>query len=160
MHLGEHRAEENDEEIFVLSNVFEDVALVVQLPCVDLIENLHEHERVENDGVVLAWAINAMTFWARHETCASCVSAVVGCPAGRARCGFVCAADAVDKEYDDDLVYRRKTDEAVHGRTHDTLGLPSRHAVKELVRWFLGGQGEGGQGVHDQIHPVMPCICM
>lgn len=32
-----------------------DVSLPVDLASVDLVEKLHEHEGVENDGVVLGW---------------------------------------------------------------------------------------------------------
>lgn len=56
--LDDDGADENDQEQFVVEEVFEDVVLVrFQLSGVDFVEDLEEHENVEEDGFVFAGLI-------------------------------------------------------------------------------------------------------
>lgn len=52
-HLDDEGAEDNAAEDGVVEDAFKDVALAVDLAGVDLVEQLHQHEGVEDDGVVL-----------------------------------------------------------------------------------------------------------
>lgn len=51
-HLDYKSAEDNTAEDGVVEDAFEDVALAVDLAGVDLVEQLHQHKRVKDDGVV------------------------------------------------------------------------------------------------------------
>jgi len=53
--LNDNSADNDDEEKFIVEEVFEHVSfLIFQLPCIDFIEDLQQHEHVEEDGVVFA----------------------------------------------------------------------------------------------------------
>lgn len=51
-HLDDKRAEDDAAKDEVVEDAFEDIALAVDLAGVDLVEQLHQHEGVEHDGVV------------------------------------------------------------------------------------------------------------
>ena len=51
-YLGDEGSQEDDAEDGVFENPPEHVSLSMDLPCVDLIEDLHEYKRVEHYGVV------------------------------------------------------------------------------------------------------------
>lgn len=51
-HLDDEGAKDNAAEDGVVEDAFEDIALAVDLAGVDLVEQLHQHEGVEDDGVV------------------------------------------------------------------------------------------------------------
>lgn len=52
VYLDEEGAEDDAAEDEVVEDALEDVPLAVDLPGVDLVEELHQHEGVEDDGVV------------------------------------------------------------------------------------------------------------
>ena len=53
LHLGDERAQENRAVDGVAEDAFKDIALSVDLAGVDLVEELHVDEGVEDHGVVL-----------------------------------------------------------------------------------------------------------
>jgi len=56
--LNDDGADNDDEEKFIVEEVFEHVSLLIfELPCIDFIEDLQQHEHVEEDGVVFACLI-------------------------------------------------------------------------------------------------------
>lgn len=54
-HLDNEGAEDDAAEDEVVKNAFENVPFPVNLPRVDLVEKLHHHEGVKDDGVVFGW---------------------------------------------------------------------------------------------------------
>lgn len=57
-HLADEGAQDHGAEDEVAEDAREDVPLSVDLAGIDLVEELHQHEGVENDGVVLAgWGV-------------------------------------------------------------------------------------------------------
>jgi len=53
--LDDDSADNYDKEKFIVEEAFKHVSLLIlELPCIDFIEDLQQHEHVEKDGVVFA----------------------------------------------------------------------------------------------------------
>ncbi len=57
------------------------------------------------------------------------------------------------KEYDSHLVDGVSEDVLHHGARDEGLGASVRLPQQQLVGGHLRGEGERGEGVHDQVHP-------
>lgn len=58
VYLDDKCAKDNTAEDGVVEDAFKDVPLAVDLAGVDLVEQLHQHERVEDNGVVFrGWRV-------------------------------------------------------------------------------------------------------
>jgi len=54
-HLGDHRADPDAEEDRIASETLEHITLTVDLSCVDLVEECHHDECIEDNSEVLRW---------------------------------------------------------------------------------------------------------
>lgn len=78
-YLNGESAEDNGAEDGISENAFKHVSLSVDLAGVDLVEELHHDEGVEDDGVVLRWRrmkrrvpatvdVKDLLTWTQHKT--------------------------------------------------------------------------------------------
>mmetsp|Transcript_30056 Transcript_30056/g.70192 ORF Transcript_30056/g.70192 Transcript_30056/m.70192 type:complete len:475 (+) Transcript_30056:222-1646(+) len=145
--LDDARDEDDGDEDAVGQQPLEDVLLVVQLARVDLVEDLAPNKGVVDDGVpVVALEVLPLPVWLE----------------GHARVASLVVPRAVgeelrplnqEKDLDGELVYRLEEDVAPHVPVDKRLVAPVGLAVQEVGGGGLGGEGEGAQGVHDEVDP-------
>ena len=129
-YLQADNEEHNGDEEVVAEDAFEDVELVVQTPVVEDVEDLHPHETVENDGVQLKLHVGIRQIVAKNVT-----------------------TGEVEDEDDGELVDVLPHDLLPHRSGDKRLILALRRAVQDLLRWWVCGECEGGESVHDQVDP-------
>lgn len=115
-------------------DVLKHVGLVVDLSGVELVEDLHEDEGVEDEGVVLGG---------------------FGAVAKTATDGDVEEdGTLVDEEEEDEELEEGLADDVSEHESGDQgLVLSVGDSVEELLGGELGGEGEGGEGIHDEVDP-------
>lgn len=120
----DHENVNEDEELIALQTL-KDVVLVVQSSVVELIENLHPHKGIEDDGAELGVGV------AREDA----------------------GAGKVQNKGDDELENSLADDHLPHVGGNEGCLLALGWAVEDFVCGRVGGEGEGCEGIHDEVHP-------
>ncbi|KAH9405920.1 hypothetical protein TYRP_014217 [Tyrophagus putrescentiae] len=131
-HLNDRRADEDAAEDDIGGNAREDVLLTVDLPTVDFIEERHEDEGVEDDGVVLRGGRRFRP-----------VDAAVNVEEA--------LTDKEQQHEDDKLVEGIAADDGEHRPRDDGLVAAVRLAQQQRLRGRLSAERQRAQRVHDQI---------
>lgn len=130
----QHTDQRDDEEELVGQYTLEDVELVVETSAVDRVEDLHEHERVEDEraqlGMFLRLLIRRKTKVAKYRV-----------------------PSKVEDQDDDDLVDRLPEDHLVHVDAEQRGTRMIRFAVEKCGMCRVSGEGQGSERVHDDVDP-------
>jgi hypothetical protein len=133
----EDACDDEDEEV-VVEEVLEDVEfLLLELARVEEVEDLQEDEHVEEDAQVLPVGL---------------VPVLDGQPDRTRHSEHLVALEQHQHQHHD-LVDRAQHYSAPHLRVYYVLSARVGHAVEQVVGGRLGGEGEGGQRVHDEVDP-------
>ena len=128
MQTDDHEYNANEEP--VAKDTLKHIDLIIEASVVENVKNLHPDEDVEDEGVELQLLI--------------CVREVIT--------EDISASEVEDKD-DGKLVDVLASDLLLHGRCDERLIAALRWAIQNLIGRRIGSEGEGGEGVHDQVHP-------
>lgn len=117
-------------------NAHEHVFPAVDPPGVDRVEDLAEHEGVEDESVELSVPLLDL-----HVGVGGLVVSEND------------VAGEVEQEDDEGLVHRLTDDLHAHGRVEQRRGLAVGLAIEDLAAGGIGSEGESGEGVHDDVDP-------
>ena len=117
-------------------NVLKYVLFPVYLTSIELVENLHEHERVKYHRIVFGrWGKIIVT----------CVTRIVKAKEPRAR-------EQEDIEYYE-LICRMPENEQPHSTGYQGFLAPVGFPLQELVGGRFGGESKTSKSIHDEINP-------
>ena len=141
--------EDQDElEEPVVEEAGENVELTLsEFTGVDLVEDLHEDEGVEDDGEVLHLVLVSVPLFGSHVSSWEELGLV----------SVVKSEDVLSSEEEDakdnSLVNTLSEDVSPHHLGDDGLGSAVWWVVKDSLIGCFGGKSEGSKGVHDQVDP-------
>lgn len=165
--LNDEGQDRDANEPSIVAETSEDVeVLVTKLTGVDLVEELHEDESLEHNGVELALLRSRIEEDIQLSGCSGTSS--------ESKLFLLCInvllvvvewlillvdepeeilSDAEKKDQDDELVESLSEDVSPHDCIDDLGGLACWLAIQEGIIRRLSGKGECSEGVHDQVDP-------
>ena len=120
----------DDDEEKVAMYPFEDVELVVKAPIVELIEDLHPNESIEDHGI--QFGLKLLILDRVLEDCRT------------AKIHHKCHDELVCSLSDDHLPHVRRDERSTFGRWF---------AIQDLLRRCVSRKSKSREGVHDQVYP-------
>mmetsp|Transcript_6663 Transcript_6663/g.19751 ORF Transcript_6663/g.19751 Transcript_6663/m.19751 type:complete len:513 (-) Transcript_6663:2198-3736(-) len=124
--LRQHREQDDGDEHGTLGHFLEGIKPISNVPRIELVEDLAIHERIENDGEVMAAPVLAVED----------------------------LGTVLEEEHEEgELVSRLDEDVPPHGTVDEAGVALVWTSVEELEGGGFGAEGKGSHGVHDEVHP-------